>query len=91
MSARNWTTCPRCKQRQLVKIDKIKQQYGVLSRNEYEISLIREKQELDDICSSEFVREDYELGIDNTGKFFISYGASCEKCDFIVSFTHNVG
>ena len=91
MSARNWTVCPQCRQKRQDAIDAVKSQYGKLSREVYEDALTRAEKALKEIGSNnQSVREDYEIGVDGTGQFFVDYGASCENCDFEVSFSHNM-
>ena len=83
MSADNWTTCPRCKQKTE---DKVKNAaYGMVSESEYQALLKAQN----DMQSGRLLplREDFEVGIRN-GVFEVYYYASCEKCGFEFSFEH---
>ena len=38
--------------------------------------------------ADEFLREDYEIGVDSAGVFSIRYLATCQVCDFEFSFSY---
>ncbi len=83
MSADNWRTCPNCAKVAQAAKEKAKtkaeQSYGKVSADEY-ARLLSESQL--PIKLEETLREDYEIGIDDTGEFFMSYGCGCSKCDW---------
>jgi len=91
MSADNWAVCPKCKingeAEHAKAIEAAETMYGKVSANEYLKLLEKSKQpaKLDDT-----LREDYEIGILSHGRFYASYGGSCEVCGFSYSFKHEV-
>ena len=90
MSADNWTYCPQCKKNREVKRAAQKRRaeksYGKVSPEEYDrlLAAANDETELEDT-----LREDYELGVDDIGHFYVSYRASCEQCDFAFTFKHD--
>lgn len=87
MSADNWAICPRCKvacdERNKAKLNAPGLNYGKVSQPEYD-KLLKAATELEK--PSETLREDYEIGMDKFGKFYVSYGCSCTECNFEFSF-----
>ena len=91
MSADAWQICPQClvlsqkKQAQKVKI--LNETYGKVSSEKW----LKMKDEADNTGikpSDETLREDYEIGTDKSGKFYVSYAAHCSACGFRHSFKH---
>jgi len=90
MSADNWRICPVCvsnaKEERSKKCEKIMEEYGKIPRAEW-------KEKVDEAAEAEekleeTLREDYELGIQSDGKFFISFGCSCKVCGTMFSVRH---
>lgn len=86
MTADNWTICPQCKkdkQKAYSKaIDKLAKSYGKIPMGEYEkMKLCIPSPELTG-DENETLREDWEIGVDEEGLFFLSYSCSCNKCGF---------
>ena len=90
MSANNWDQCPRCleaeKQRQLAAGKKASSNYGKVDPDQY-LKLLEDQKPRD---VEDSMREDYELGVQKDGSFYLSYRASCEKCDFEFRFKHKM-
>ena len=88
MSADNWTTCPRCKEKaeqaQADLLSRVETDYGKVAANEYVELIEQTKQPVE---PGRTLREDWEIGIWK-GKFFVSYSASCEECGFSHEFEH---
>lgn len=90
MSADNWGTCPRCKQRadEAAKAAKLAagEAYGKVPNEEY-LRLVEEakKPPSRDLTT---LREDYELGTDANGEFYVRYRCGCETCGLVFRFTH---
>ena len=91
MSANNWGVCPRCAARvreadqQLIR--EMKESYGKVTPSEY-LSLVERckiKPELD-----YKLREDYQLGLLETGEFFVHYECFCETCRFNYKYNYKV-
>jgi len=36
----------------------------------------------------ETLREDYEIGIDEDGLFYVNYGGRCDECGLVYKFNH---
>jgi hypothetical protein len=89
MSASNWNTCPKClhraKEEQAEAIRLAKNSYGKVPEEEY-ASLCQEAAKPLDVPTS--LREDYEIGITEAGKFFVIYSGYCSQCDFVYTFNH---
>ena len=89
MSADNWGICPKCKKLELQHKKQLEEDarklYGKISPEDY-LQLLKEipdKKALD-----ETLREDYEIGVDSHGEFYISYGCHCDKCGVKHSFNY---
>ena len=84
MSATSWGDCPRCKREAQESVDRAKaaarDAYGKVPLTEYEQLQAEANRPLD--LQAETLREDYELGINNVGVFYVSYAASCANCPF---------
>lgn len=87
MGADNWGVCPSCKRK--AEADKIEQQklvgesYGKVAPDEY-LRLFNEAAQ--PISLKDTLREDYEIGVDETGYFAVSYSGSCHVCKFAFTF-----
>lgn len=81
MSADNWGVCPKCKR---LAEQKAVSAYGKVSEEEYLATLANR----DKAAKEQNLREDYEVGTDKDGKFYVSYGCSCDKCGFSFEFNH---
>lgn len=84
MSANNWRVCPKClkndKKQKKSDTEQLKKAYGKVSEEEY-LSMkarIEAQQEI----IPENLREDWSIGIDEDGNFFVSYRCSCDVCGF---------
>lgn len=90
MSPRNWRTCPHCRavatQRRNEDRHAIKESYGKVSPEEYEKRLAHWN--ADESDKEENLREDYDIGMDEDGKFCVSYGCFCTVCGWSHEFTH---
>lgn len=90
MSANNWTTCPKCKDRAATKQAQAAmdaaEAYGKVTIAQYEHLKLQivEAAKFD----RETMREDYELGVDQNGRFYVDYSCSCQTCDFEFSYRH---
>ena len=86
VSADNWATCPRCKDSARKQADKrraeVEAQYGQVPAGEYGELIEALENDESSAPHNETLREDYEIGMDASGEFFVGYGCSCQKCDF---------
>ncbi len=89
MSANNWDTCPKCKrkaeQEHAAIIQATKDAYGKLTREDY-VELLREAEKPTEL--EDTLREDWEVGVSDSGQFYVNYRGSCENCGFEFRFTH---
>lgn len=83
MSANNWCVCPKCKEAE----DKVGSSYGKVSEEEYLAALNQREQAGEDLTLT--LREDYEIGVDVHGEFFVSYACRCSKCGFNFGYTYS--
>jgi hypothetical protein len=92
MSANNWMRCPKCSQTADQKLEKLQQQYGKVSAQEYQALLQDYNEHNDDY--EETLREDWELGLhtqcDKVGVFFVDYCCSCDRCGFKFSYEKEI-
>ena len=81
MGADNWATCPKClkaaQDRKDKEIKKADDSYGKIPADAY--LKLREAAAVPVLIDQTF-REDYEIGIDKEGGFYVSYSGSCAKC-----------
>jgi len=82
MSADNWRICPKCHKNT---VPLIKPEYGVVSEAEY-LEAIKKEPEPEE----ENLREDWDIGIDEDGSFFVNYSCFCELCGFRFEFEQEV-
>lgn len=87
MSADNWGICPKCKKNQDAvmdrNIEKVVEAYGKIPEEAYltmKIELLAVKK------TEDTLRENYELGVNEDGKFIVNYRASCSVCHFKFSY-----
>lgn len=94
MSADNWGTCPRCMKKFEARVeeqtDAMRAAYGTVPADEY----LRMQRDLVALTQTErpdddTLREDYGIGIDSDGEFFVRYSASCENCGLTYSFDYD--
>ena len=89
MSASNWSVCPRCEAtfnaERAAAIVKVAESYGKVSVEEYEKLRAAASWERPAILG---LREDYELGINQHGVFYVNYGGECVECGFRHSYAH---
>ncbi len=83
MSAKNWRVCPRCvryaKKERERQVAQAKSNYGVIPAEQWINEFNAASEE---VMAAEGMREDYDIGLDEDGKFVVSYRASCEACGF---------
>ena len=83
MSADNWAICPQCKinaENELEKFSKkLKNSYGKISAEDYE--LLRSEEPSGEV-EEQTLREDFSIGVDEDGFFFLNYSGHCTKCQF---------
>jgi hypothetical protein len=89
MSANRWKQCPKCTHAELERLrvasQKVADEYGKVSQDDWEkLRVDASPRHLDAT-----LREDWEISIDRTGKFSISYGCGCEVCGFTHEFSHH--
>lgn len=87
MSADNWSICPKCRKNAVIEKEKqaaeVISSYGKIPREKWlELKCAADTQ----LDLDQTLREDYEIGIDENGEFFVDYYASC-NCGFKFSFT----
>ncbi len=92
MSADNWGTCPRCllkrKEEKKKAFEYAASIYGQVPYEEYLEAYSLAKNMSDVIDDS--LREDWDIGINDSGEFLASYTASCQDCGFEFKFRHEV-
>ncbi len=90
MSADHWGICPKCLKAQIEiqakKVQKVNDSYGKVPQEAYMKSL--EALQQHKLIEEFTLREDYDIGIDGNGEFYIDYRASCEKCGFEFGYKH---
>ena len=87
MSANNWGECPDCTSKAVedrnTLLKKVQESYGKIPIDEF----IKIKSESEKpVKQKSTLREDYELGMMRSRKFYMIYRASCTECGFDVSF-----
>lgn len=90
MSADNWTTCPRCHSdalSQRAKLSRrVQDEYGKIPIADWD--KLRARAELPIDTNTTF-REDWEIGLDEAGEFYVSYRGACSVCGLTFNFTHS--
>jgi hypothetical protein len=79
MSADNWGVCPQCEKNIR---ETRKSLYGQVTESEY-LRLVDKGKMLEST-----LREDYEIGIDQDGEFYVSYLGHCDMCGFEFSYEY---
>lgn len=89
VSANNYDICPLCKKRadegHAEKVKRCAESYGRVSAGEYG-RLMQEVDHPEKLGRS--LQEYYELGIDEGGKFLVTYSATCDTCGFVFRYRH---
>ena len=89
MSANNWRECPRCMKRAIEEkeaaVVAAKASYGKAPPEEYEAAMAEARKP---VVHEETFREDYELGVLESGKFFVNYSGTCTRCGLSHEFSH---
>jgi len=91
MGATNYRLCPACVKRDQEKLEALTRQleatYGKIPLGEWNEIQAKIKHHP---SLGETLREDYELGTQVIGTFFVNYRAFCEspECDYDVSYDH---
>jgi hypothetical protein len=85
VSANNWGICPRCKAKReddvrALDID-LAQSYGEVPIEQFD-HLRAERDKLATAEPERTLREDYEIWINQDGRFYASYVAHCSVCQF---------
>lgn len=102
MGADNWAICPRCLKKKIEAhqkatqeaINAVESSYGKVTIEEFE-ALVRNLRELEGRDPSEIpekdftLREDYEIGTDESGTFGVNYRCSCKECGFSFKYNHD--
>jgi hypothetical protein len=89
MSASNWSSCPACKaraeERQRVAARRTERAYGTVPVAEYE-RLRAEAERPVELGAT--LREDYEIGVTDGGRFYVTYRCRCQEpgCWFVFRF-----
>lgn len=90
MSANNWRTCPQCLARAKVHQqnlrDRAARAYGKVPRDKYE-AMCRKASE--PISLEEEFREDWDIGTDDHGDFYVRYRGNCQRCGLTHEFKHD--
>lgn len=90
MSADNWRVCPNCEQTLWEKWENEKEQlrksYGKIPAEKFveESQRLAEQPEVDESS----LREDYEIGIYDDGKFHVNYSGRCQQCGYGFNYKH---
>lgn len=91
MSADNWGACPKCvhvaTQAHAVDLKKANESYGKVSPEVYRAMIQKAERPLE---HANTLREDYEMGINNDGLFYVKYQGRCTSCGFSFSFDQSV-
>ena len=92
MSADRWTTCPRCLKEAIAdyrqRESELREKYGVVPIDEY---VLCQKQLGECPTSTSLkntLREDWEIGTDEDGEFYVRYTANCQTCSFRYEYTY---
>ena len=90
MSANNWRVCPCCLKRQeeakAQALAHAERQYGKVPAAEY-LALLDKAKATD--SPGDTLREDWQIGLNEDGAFFVSYRGYCERCGFEFRFKHD--
>lgn len=87
MGADNWGQCPRCLAKHRKAMTEINEAldkaFNTMVAREYQ-DLVNKTKKPDE--PEHTLRENYEIGVANDGKFYVIYRCRCEVCDFKFSF-----
>lgn len=79
MSAENWAQCPRCTK--IFEAERLTL-YGNVPEERYPSEVKR----VEGAIKAQNLREDYEIGIDLEGNFYVKYCGHCAFCGFHYEF-----
>ena len=83
MSADNWAVCPRCKKvraTDLADIERrVAESYGTVPVEEFDAARDRLAEAQAAPVERTF-REDYEVGVEEDGEFYVIYRGGCREC-----------
>ncbi len=89
MSADNWAICPVCKKNNdeanTNRIADAEAKYGKVSSFQYRESA---KEAERSIVLEESLREDFGIGINEDGEFYVTYRGHCEVCGLDFKYNH---
>lgn len=89
MSASNWRECPAClrdaKAKQAAAVKAADESYGKVPAADF---INMRKLAVKPAAVEETLREDYELGVSEDGRFFMHYSGVCQTCSFAFKFRH---
>jgi hypothetical protein len=87
MSANNWTVCPKCKaeakRMHAEKEATLAKSYGKVPAETW---LAMQAEVATVHALEETLREGWDLGVDEEGRFYVSYRCSCDACNFTFTF-----
>ncbi len=84
MGADNWAKCPKCQQLKEQRLNKVNESYGQVPPEDY-LRLVKEAEETGIHPRGRTdtpMREDWEIGTDESGIFSIDYSCHCDACGF---------
>lgn len=91
MSADNWRQCPKCLAKRAEEIEsereRVGHSYGRVNAEHYAANR-QHLAQLETSTVPDDLREDYEIGITEAGKFYATYRGACDKCKFEFNFDH---
>ncbi|GAB3776643.1 hypothetical protein FB382_004355 [Nocardioides ginsengisegetis] len=92
MSADNWGVCPQCKvsrERDIANTERaVAETYGKVSVEKFDDARARlEAKRAEPIQYT--LREDYEMGLDEDGEFYVIYSGGCRECGLTHKFKHS--
>lgn len=89
MSADNYAYCPKCLKRRRQEIAEaaanLENAYGKVGVDAYLLAHAT-FMKMSETDIGEFMREDYDLGVDRDGQFTVNFRCRCERCQFIFNF-----
>ena len=90
MSADHWGDCPKCKRDHAQYIAEIERRilddYGKITVDEYKRLLNELNNPVEPALT---LREDYDIGTDDSGFFEVNYRCHCDRCNFGFAFNHS--
>jgi rubrerythrin len=88
MSADNWAKCPKCadalEKDRVKRIDDAAKQYGKIPQHEWE--KLRDAAIKPEAEQEDTLREDYEIGVQSDGNFYVNYSGRCNECGFAFTY-----